>query len=381
MNGARKIFISYSHKDREWLEKIEPFLESFKQNLFSDQDIDPSTDWKAEIQRAMEESAAAILVVSQNFLASKFIRTNELPQLLSSASERGLSVFPLFVSSCFIKEESSLLRFQGINSPHAPLDTLRQEEQSRVLVRLAQSIDKLVKLNLAGVTDEWLQNFRDRFEMIVGGDFIVGDNALQAKVHALSEHETSVKSIKMARYVVTQSEWKALMTTQPWLNERNVRYGDDMPAVNVSWYDAIDFIRRLNQADSRFRYRLPTETEWEYAARGGGAVPKQPRTRFSFGDDENELISYGWYDQNASLRGETYAHQVGQLAPNPLNLFDMHGNIWEWTADNVDGLRALRGGGFNFGAEGASSPFRVVTKPEFKGEAAGFRVVQDVRAE
>jgi formylglycine-generating enzyme required for sulfatase activity len=103
------------------------------------------------------------------------------------------------------------------------------------------------------------------------------------------------------------------------------------------------------------------------------------RAKFHFGDDASQMMHFGWYDQNSSLRGDNYAHPVGDLNPNQLGLYDMHGNVWEWASDDVGGLRPLRGGGFNFIAEGASSAFRVVQKPEVKGEAAGFRLVQEQR--
>lgn len=170
------------------------------------------------------------------------------------------------------------------------------------------------------------------------------------------------------------------MNTQPWLNQKDVRYGDDIPAVFVSWYDAVDFVRAINKADPQFAYRLPSEAEWEYAARGGNKSTSGRRTRFSFGNDANKLIEYGWHERNASQRGDNYAHSVGMLRENPLGLFDMHGNIWEWASDDIGGgLRPLRGGGFNFMADGASSAFRVINKPETKGEAAGFRLVQEMK--
>jgi formylglycine-generating enzyme required for sulfatase activity len=381
MGDKRQIFICYSRKDSGWLERLRTFLKPLEQEselqVFSDQNIVPSTQWLPEIQRAISDSAAAVLLVSQDFLASDFVTTEELPKLLSAANERGLRVFPLFVSTCFLRKDSPLLKFQGVNSPQAPLDTLPPGEQNKVFTRLVESIDELLQVALVGVTEEWIQKFRSKFESVVGGEYLMGDNELASKVHALQEQQVRVDSFKLGRYVVTQSEWKVLMKIQPWLNERNVKYGDDIPAVYVTWHDAVDFVRAINGADPQFSYRLPTEAEWEYAARGGVRMLQRPRTRFCFGDDPNQLISHGWHDQNASLRGDNYAHPVGMLSPNPLNLFDMHGNIWEWMADNVDGLRVLRGGGFDFSAEGACSVFRVVTKSEFKSQAAGFRLVQE----
>lgn len=383
MAQKRQVFVSYSHQDSDWLNRVRTFLRSLERdadlNVWSDTDIGPSSNWHAEIQTAITDADAAILLISQDFLASDYVASDELPQILAAASERGLRVFPIIVSSCFLTN-SPLLRFQTVNSPSSPLDSVKVSEQNRILTRLAESIDDLLKVAAAGITDEWLEKFRSRFVPVDGGTMTLGDNDLNKKLQALSEYEVSIEAFRLCQYVVTQSEWTAVMNTQPWLNERNVRYGSDIPAVYVNWGDAADFIVRLNRADSVFQYRLPTESEWECAARGGGEAVQRSRTKFCFGDDPNQLVQYGWYNQNASVRGHNYAHSVGQLSSNGLGIYDMHGNIWEWTADDIDGLRSLRGGGFNFAAEGACSAFRVVQKPEVKGEAAGFRLVQELRS-
>jgi formylglycine-generating enzyme required for sulfatase activity len=275
------------------------------------------------------------------------------------------------------------MKFQAVNSPLSPLDSLERSEQNRVLTKLVEDIDDLIRVIGAGVTESWLERFRSQFVPIDGGKCVVGDNELYHRLHGLPEHEVAIDPFRLSQYVVTQSEWTAIMNTQPWFNEGNVKYGSDIPATYMNWYDTNDFVRKINRVDSEFIYRLPREAEWEYAARGGNKAAGKARTKFSFGDDPNQLMQYGWYDwydQNASLRGHNYAHPVGELSPNQLGLYDMHGNVWEWTADDVDGLRALRGGGFNFMAEGACSAFRVVQKPEVKGEAVGFRLVQERRS-
>lgn len=380
MTNKRQVFISYSHKDVEWLERLKPFLQPLVREeelkIWSDTDIKPSSVWHADIQKALNEAEAAILLISQDFLASDYITSEELPQLLSAATQRGLRIFSVFVSSCYLKN-SPLLKFQGVNSPTLPLDKVDKAKQNEIFVNLAKSLDELLTVAQVGVTEEWLENFRSRFVPVAGGIFVLGDNELYSELHALKEHEVQVGSFRMGQYAVTQSEWIALMNTQPWLNEKNVRYGNDIPAVNVSWGDALKFVAKLKKVDSQFAYRLPTEAEWEYAARGGQETSTGSRPRFSFGDDENKLMEYGWYDQNASLIGDNYAHPVGMLKENPLKLFDMHGNIWEWTAEADQGLRVVRGGGFNFEAKGAGSAFRLAIKPEMKGEALGFRLVQE----
>lgn len=383
MIEKQKVFVSYSQKDSKWLDRLKTFLRPLERDaellLWSDTNIQPSSNWHADIQTTITDAGAAILLISQNFLASDYVDSDELPQLLAAASERGLKIFPVIVSACFLRN-SPLLNFQAVNSPSSPLDSLEEAEQNRILTKLAENIDDLLKVTSAGVTEEWLERFRGRFIPIDGGACIIGDNELYNKLHGLQEHEVMVNSFRLGKYVVTQSEWTAVMHTQPWLNEKNVRYGSDIPAVYVNWHDASDFVRSINRADTKFIYRLPSETEWEYAARGGRKAAEKARTKFCFGNDANQMMQYGWYDQNASLRGNNYAHSVGELSPNQLGLYDMHGNIWEWTVDDVDGLRSLRGGGFNFMAEGACSAFRVAHKPEVKGEAAGFRLVQEQRS-
>jgi formylglycine-generating enzyme required for sulfatase activity len=381
MSNKQQVFISYSHKDAQWLERLTPFLQPLARKaelrVWSDTDIKPSSLWQADIQKTLNEADAAVLLISQNFLASDYITSNELPQLLSAANQRGVRIFPVFVSSCYLERESPLLMFQGVTSPALPLNKMDDAKQDEIFVNLARSIDEILTMSRVGITEEWLERFRSRFVPVTGGLVIIGDNELNSKLHALKEHEVSVKSFRLGQYVVTQSEWVALMNTRPWLNEKSVRLGDDIPVVNVTWGDALDFIGRINKADSKFNYRLPTEAEWEYAARGGQVTLSGPRTKFSFGDDENKLMEYGWHDQNASLVGDNYPHSAGMLKKNPLQLYDMHGNIWEWTAESDQGSRVVRGGGFNFKAEGASSAFRLTMNPVTKSVALGFRFVQE----
>jgi formylglycine-generating enzyme required for sulfatase activity len=376
----QKIFISYSHNDKEWLTKIDPFLKGLKQKadfeIWSDENIMPSNKWDSEIKKALFEADAAILLVSQDFLVSDYINNIELPELLKFVKERGLRIFPIIISSFYIKD-SPISEFQAINHSK-PLDQLEKYEQNQILAKLAESIDELLTINQGGLQESWLEKFREQFEFVEGGQFIIGDNELFGKLHAFEEKEAEVNSFLLGRYVVTQSEWYTIMRTQPWIGEKNVKYGDNLPAVYINWYDTYDFIRLLNKRDSSFYYRLPTEMEWEFAARGG-LKGTQKQTKFCFGNEMGLLNNYGWFDQNASLRGKSYAQPVGMCEPNQLNLYDMHGNIWEWLNDDIDGLRPLRGGGFNFHAEGASSAFRVVQKPEVKGEAAGFRLVRIAR--
>ncbi|MEL6657462.1 MAG: SUMF1/EgtB/PvdO family nonheme iron enzyme [Bacteroidota bacterium] len=381
MRNKRKLFVSYSHKDEIWLERIMPYLFALQRKAqvvpWSDKDIYPSQQWEAEIDKALMQADAAILLLSQDFLVSEYINAVELPVLLRAVKKRGLRIFPIVVSSFFI-EDSPILDFQSVNYDR-PLDRMPKSEQNHTLSNLVRSISKVLSIHTAGISEDWLTRFRSNFLPVSGGEFMSGDDRLFENAHALRRKKARVSSFYISKYVITQSEWQAVVRSQPWLNESNVKYGADLPAVHVSWQDAQRFIRTLNRFDTRFIYRLPTELEWEYAARGGKDLASS-NTLFCFGDRIELLSNYGWYDQNTSLVGINYAQPVGMLEPNQLGLFDMHGNVWEWLSDDRDGLRPLRGGGFNFKALGACSAFRVENKPEMSGEATGFRLIREKRS-
>jgi formylglycine-generating enzyme required for sulfatase activity len=120
-------------------------------------------------------------------------------------------------------------------------------------------------------------------------------------------------------HTVTQSQWEAVMGNNPSRFTSN----SNRPVEQVSWEDAQAFIGLLNAREEHARYRLPTEAEWEYAARA------ESTTAYCFGDDHRQLRKYAWYSENAG--GQT--HPVGILQPNAWGLYDIHGNVWEWVQD------------------------------------------------
>ena len=164
--------------------------------------------------------------------------------------------------------------------------------------------------------------------------------------------------------------------------------GDNAAVTTVSWNDAQDFIRWLNQKEGGSAYRLPTEAEWEYAARAGTT------TRYSWGNSESQAGDYAWYDKNAYDVGGKYAHGVGIKMPNPWGLYDMHGNVWEWVQDWYDENyyrnspmndpkgpssgwgRVGRGGGWGSAARGLRSADRSIDSPGDCHSFLGFRLVR-----
>lgn len=164
------------------------------------------------------------------------------------------------------------------------------------------------------------------------------------------------------------------------------------PVEAVNWNNAVAYCAALTTSEraagrcpADWSYRLPTEAEWEYACRAGTA------TRFSYGDDPGYtlLTNYAWYSSNS---GST-THPVGQKAPNPWGLYDMHGNVWEWCQDSWDGsanypggsttdplvttgsLRVLRGGDWNSGGNSARCATRDDVLPVSVYIFLGFRAV------
>ncbi len=200
---------------------------------------------------------------------------------------------------------------------------------------------------------------------VVGEAFVMGgtDDNLA--------HEDSVRSFYMGETEVTQALWKAVMGDEPtqnggWTEESGK--GDNFPAYNVSWNDIQGFLKKLNTLTNR-DFRLPTEAEWEFAAHGG----KKANGYLFAGSPRVDEVA--WYNKNS----ENTAHEVRQLKPNELCLYDMSGNVWEWCsdlydADAKDDMLVLRGGGWNRNADRCQVTFRGKGGPHFRGSSHGFRL-------
>jgi formylglycine-generating enzyme required for sulfatase activity len=180
------------------------------------------------------------------------------------------------------------------------------------------------------------------------------------------------KSFEMGKYEVTQAQWKDVHGGSP-----SHFKGDDRPVEMVSWNDVQGFLTRLNNKRDGYHYRLPTEAEWEYAARAGRST--QPPD------------AAAWFDRNGG--GQT--HPAGQKQPNAWGLYDMGGNVWEWVQDwydesyysNADAVdpagpvkgqrRVLRGGSFNFGPQYTRASERFFNLPTLKFSDTGFRCARE----
>ncbi|NBO63391.1 MAG: hypothetical protein EBU88_00810 [Acidobacteria bacterium] len=231
---------------------------------------------------------------------------------------------------------------------------------------------------------------------VPGGRFKMGSERRQDSIFNDEGplHEVRVREFLIGRYPVTQAEWKAVMATNP-----SYFKGDRLPVENVSWEEAREFCRRLNQKvglSGTSGYRLPSEAEWEYAARAGTT------TDYCFGESINtDLANYDGSQSSdrrkGRYRGKTV--EVGSLgSPNAWGLFDMHGNVSEWCEDDfhssydsapadgrpwVDMIRASfrinRGGGWYDPAVNCRSSSRGYDAPGYRGFIIGFRLARTLR--
>ena len=201
------------------------------------------------------------------------------------------------------------------------------------------------------------------------------------------QHEVTIsRSFYIGLYEVTQTQWRAVMGTEPWDGLECAKSGDNNAASYISWEDATKFCKALSEKTGR-KVELPTEAQWEYACRAGAT------TVYCFGDDVSKLGDYAWYYENARDKDEKYAHAVGRKKPNAFGLYDMHGNVYEWCRDWYDGefygkakdvdpenttgteFRVLRGGSWYTLDEHSRAANRSAGSIDEHFEFNGFRVV------
>jgi predicted nucleotide-binding protein len=148
LNQPSAVFISYSHQDSAWLDKLRVHLKPLEYEygieIWDDTKIKPGSKWQEKIERALESAKVALLLVSANFLASEFIRNEELPKLLTAAERKGTTILMIIVGPCLFERTKSLSRFQALNTPSKPLAAMKPFERDIVFVKAADSIAELL---------------------------------------------------------------------------------------------------------------------------------------------------------------------------------------------------------------------------------------------
>jgi len=242
---------------------------------------------------------------------------------------------------------------------------------------------------------------------IPAGNFEMGapESEKESRDNERPQLDVSVQTFCMGKYPITQAQWR-VVATLPQINqeldpEPSHFNGEDRPVESVSWLDVMEFCRRLSKHTKR-EYRLPSEAEWEYACRAGTTTP------FHFGETiTTDYVNYdGNYPYGDAPKGEdrNETTDVGSFkAANAFGLYDMHGNVWEWCADDwhdsyegapKDGsvwikdiknyeapetIKPLRGGSWDDVARDCRSACRDIGDARDQDDALGFRVVCSLR--
>lgn len=217
---------------------------------------------------------------------------------------------------------------------------------------------------------------------IKGGNFIMGNN--RSPLGDEIEHPVTVSPVMFSKYEVTQQQWQNVMGSNPSENKEC----STCPVENISWEEAMKFIRKINVISNR-RFRLPTEAEWEYVAKMGGKSEID-----SAGGQEEYIKKTAWYFANSDKK----THPVGEKQPNVLGIYDLYGNVSEWCSDwyasyyykdddsqkrpegpPLGKEKIIRGGSFiEYMGDRFRPSLRNKLKPTTKTKDVGFRLVLDV---
>ncbi len=392
----RHVFISYSHADRIWVERLQrmmaPLLRDTGQELrlWDDSQIEAGLPWRPAIEAALAEAKVALLLVSDAFLASEFVINEELPVLLAAAKAEGLLVLWVSVSPCLV-EHTPIYAYQAVLSPSRHLNAMNAVELAEALKTIARAILKALAALLPKATPSpapasaspapavtpqilrWSRTTEVYWEKLDGlalpllripaGRFLMGSPPTEPERSREEgpQREVTLNDFLIGRTPITQAQWRVVAAWQErsgeswdrelkpnpsWFqgmaqgegtaslfaDERNT---DNRPVERVSWHDAMEFCNRLNQRlgqRSGRHYTLPSEAQWEYACRAGTTTP------FAFGETITpELANYdGNYSYANGPKGidREQTTPVGMFPANAWGLQDMHGNVWEWCLDH-----------------------------------------------
>ena len=305
---------------------------------------------------------------------------------------------PADTGSTAVKQTATESCSSGADAPDAPTSAAAIGNDTATVAK--QPLTFTPTINVPNTNDrEILDQLLADMVVIPGGRFRMGDIANSGEDDELPVRTVVIKPFAMARFEVTFEQYDLFVRMTDREAPRD-RWGRGRrPVIDVNWFDVVDFIDWVSNATG-VRLRLPTEAEWEYAARAGSD------SRYSFGDDEALLCEYaniadsgtaiGWRNKQCSDGFATTA-PVGSFKPNAFGLYDMHGNVWEWLGDcwfhnykrapadwrrwikpGGCSVRAQRGGSWFYGSEEARSSYRSQGNELDKSVTLGFRLARDI---
>lgn len=389
--------------------------------IFQDRlDISWGENWRARIEQALEATTFLIPIITPSFFRSSYCR-EEIEKFARRERDLGRDdlILPIYFMECpSLMENHDASTAEGIIASRQMIDwrklRFKNPESPKVRKEIAKIASQIVRSVLRRPGDPGAQavstkrSFRSpesvATRVIHPGSFWMGTNHPAARNRERPAHYvTLLGKFRLSRFPITVNQFEEFVRLTDYktaAEKRNVplkTWRDpgfpqegNHPVVCVSWLDALEYCFWLN-TETGTSYRLPTEAEWEFACRAGSS------TLWSSGNNPSDLQHYAWLKNNSGDGTRT----VGTRSPNPLGLYDMHGNVWEWCADwfgpyeeqaedsidpkgptnpkgPTDGIyRIARGGSWVDSPQHATSSFRCRIKPFQHASNIGFRVAVD----
>ncbi len=382
------VFISYSRKD---FDEVSSLIEAVRTEIpdlsvwFDVTGIESGDEFEDKIISAIDKSSYVLFALSENSLASQWTKDEVMyarntgkkviPVLLKGARLEGWFLFKFGRIDCIDSTDEvqmkklmrDLSRWQGL-----PLRSVREEFRK---VNDSKESKGIVNATGTGYSNGMLRvnGIECPMVYVAGGSFMMGSDDRDARDNEIPVHRV-MSSYRIGKYEVNQELWEAVMGNNPSLFK-----GARRPVDNVSWDDCQEFIRKMNSLTGQ-NFRLPTEAQWEFAARGGNTSKGY---KYS---GSNYIDNVAWYYDNSG--GTT--HDVGTKLPNELGINDMSGNVYEWCSDGMGSYecssvydpvgpsdystRMMRGGGYCDGARLCRVSDRNHYRPDARHCSIGLRL-------
>jgi formylglycine-generating enzyme required for sulfatase activity len=335
----------------------------------------PPEAFKGDISSAWDLWSLGIMLIEMTTKQLPYKFNNDINQLMAKVMNCELQIpslpkeFKPIIEGCLQKDRKQRWTAQQV------LNALQPVQQAAVRMPVSP-IPPIA--SPTPFTEKLANGIRLEMVSLPAGQFTMGSSESDSEK---PPHQVKVNSFAIGKYPITQAQYQAVMGNNP----SHFKNNPQNPVERVSWNDAQAFCQKLSQITGK-TYRLPTEAEWEYACRAGTT------TRYYFGDNDNQLGDYAWYEGNSNRT----THPVGQKKPNGWGLYDMSGNVWEWCEDdwhdnyigaptdgsawlinndNCSHLKCLRGGSWINSPNSCRSANRSRNLPVNDDSINGFRVV------